>query len=231
MAVITEGIGDYSKLSYRSMKTPTLEDGGVLLKVLAAGVNNTDINTRIGWYSKDPDNPTGYGDAPSPFPLVQGTDGFGVVVSEGDLSGKRVLVRSSTSRGWYGSDFSAFFQQYVPVRSYDVYEVPSDCTLTPAQLGVIPCAYGTAENILIRASVCEDDIVLVPGCSGGVAGACLQLCLARGCKRIIGITSTEVKAEWLRGGFSGVEITTEVPEGEEVTVVVDNVGGEAAKGR
>ncbi|MFC6637355.1 hypothetical protein [Sulfitobacter sediminilitoris] len=27
--------------------------GQVLVKVLAAGVNNTDINTRVGWYSSD----------------------------------------------------------------------------------------------------------------------------------------------------------------------------------
>ena len=26
--------------------------GDVLIQVAAAGVNNTDINTRIGWYSK-----------------------------------------------------------------------------------------------------------------------------------------------------------------------------------
>ena len=31
---------------------PVAKAGEVLLKVLAAGVNNTDINTRIGWYSK-----------------------------------------------------------------------------------------------------------------------------------------------------------------------------------
>ena len=32
---------------------PTPRVGQVLVRVLAAGVNNTDINTRIGWYSSD----------------------------------------------------------------------------------------------------------------------------------------------------------------------------------
>jgi len=31
---------------------PSPGDNEVLIRVAAAGVNNTDINTRIGWYSK-----------------------------------------------------------------------------------------------------------------------------------------------------------------------------------
>ena len=32
---------------------PVPRPGEVLVKVLAAGVNNTDINTRVGWYSPE----------------------------------------------------------------------------------------------------------------------------------------------------------------------------------
>ena len=34
------------------LHTPRPKPGEVLINVAAAGVNNTDINTRIGWYSK-----------------------------------------------------------------------------------------------------------------------------------------------------------------------------------
>ena len=50
-AVLTEGIGGYDKLKYTEVETPKISKNEVLLKVLAAGINNTDINTRIGWYS------------------------------------------------------------------------------------------------------------------------------------------------------------------------------------
>ncbi|MCD4713808.1 MAG: hypothetical protein K8R73_11040, partial [Clostridiales bacterium] len=50
-AVITAGNGGYDKLECREVMIPVLESGEVLLQVLAAGVNNTEINTRIGWYS------------------------------------------------------------------------------------------------------------------------------------------------------------------------------------
>ena len=49
-AIVTLGHGDYGMLQYREVATPVPGPGEVLLQVLAAGVNNTDINTRVGWY-------------------------------------------------------------------------------------------------------------------------------------------------------------------------------------
>ena len=51
MAVVTLGTGDYDQLKYREVPMPTPGAGEVLIKVLAAGINNTEINTRLGWYS------------------------------------------------------------------------------------------------------------------------------------------------------------------------------------
>jgi len=52
-AVILTGHGGLEKLEYRTdWPVPRPASGQVLLEVLAAGVNNTDIKTRIGWYSK-----------------------------------------------------------------------------------------------------------------------------------------------------------------------------------
>ena len=47
------GHGGFDKLMYREdLPVPLPDVGDVLIQVAAAGVNNTDINTRIGWYSK-----------------------------------------------------------------------------------------------------------------------------------------------------------------------------------
>ena len=51
MAVVTTGNGGDDKLDYREEPVPEPGPGEVLLRVLAAGVNNTEINTRLGWYS------------------------------------------------------------------------------------------------------------------------------------------------------------------------------------
>jgi hypothetical protein len=52
-AVVTTGHGGYDRLSYRDVPVPVVAAGEVLIRVAAAAVNNTDINTRLGWYSAD----------------------------------------------------------------------------------------------------------------------------------------------------------------------------------
>lgn len=47
-AIVTTGNGGYEKLVYKDVPIPEVQQGEVLVKVLAAGVNNTEINTRLG---------------------------------------------------------------------------------------------------------------------------------------------------------------------------------------
>ncbi|MDH3740452.1 MAG: alcohol dehydrogenase catalytic domain-containing protein, partial [Hyphomicrobiales bacterium] len=69
--------------------------GDVVVRVTAAGVNNTDINTRIGWYSSDVTDSTedvdpdagveeGGWSGALPFPLIQGGDLCGTIAAVGD---------------------------------------------------------------------------------------------------------------------------------------------------
>jgi len=98
----------------------------VVVKVGAAGVNNTDINTRIGWYSKKVDGDTesggaaGFGDTdlnddaswsgvPLQFPRIQGADVAGTIVAVGTnvdpaRVGQRVLIASIQTANSRGSN-------------------------------------------------------------------------------------------------------------------------------
>jgi NADPH:quinone reductase-like Zn-dependent oxidoreductase len=61
-AVVLTGHGGLEKLEYRTdVQVPRPKKGEVLIQVAAAGINNTDVNTRIGWYSKAVDAETGKG--------------------------------------------------------------------------------------------------------------------------------------------------------------------------
>ena len=52
--VVLLGHGGTDRLVYRDdIPLPLVGDDDVLIEVTAAGVNNTDLNTRIGWYSKE----------------------------------------------------------------------------------------------------------------------------------------------------------------------------------
>ena len=254
-AVVTAGNGGYEKLEYREVPRPVPKSGEVLLRVLAAGVNNTEINTRVGWYSRSVTAATSdeaAGDEPSaeeradggwnertPFPFIQGTDCCGMVEEAGSgadegLIGRRVLVRAcmrtegfgSMQNIWMGSDFDGAFAQYVAVPAGEVF--PVECDWSDTELASIPCAYGTSENMLHRAGVSAGETVLVAGASGGVGSATVQLAKRRGA-RVIGICGA-AKSERVReiGADRVVARGADIVEAlgaESVDVVVDNVGG------
>ena len=256
-AVVTTGNGGYDKLAYRDVPVPTLEADEVLLQVLAAGVNNTEINTRVGWYSSTVTAGTedaacveektatqkadGGWNKETPFPFIQGTDCCGrvaAVAPGGDESiiGTRVLVRScmrplgfgSKENVWMGSDFNGAFAQFVKVPAGEVFAV--DCDWSDAELGTIPCAYGTAENMVHRARVCEGQHVLVAGASGGVGSAVVQLVKRRGATvtAIAGKTKMEkVRSIGSDHVFERDDDVLAILGKNAVDVVFDNVAGEA----
>jgi NADPH:quinone reductase-like Zn-dependent oxidoreductase len=99
-AVLLTGYGGFDKLEYRTdIPVPTPDKNEVLIRVGAAGVNNTDINTRTGWYSKsvtadkgkgcaggfDTANPddAGWQGVPLSLPRIQGADCCGRIVAVG----------------------------------------------------------------------------------------------------------------------------------------------------
>jgi len=244
-AVVTTGHGGYERLVYRNVPLPVVSSGEVLLQVLAAGINNTDINTRVGWYGTSADSteapPAGW-NGPTPFPLIQGADCCGRVVALApDASahsalalGDRVLVRScmrvagfdSPDTRWLGTDFDGAFAQFVKVPVSEAFAV--HCAWSDAELATIPCAYGTAENMLQRAGVGAPDHVLVSGASGGVGSALVQLAKRRGA-RVTAITSRS-KADALRALGADAVLCREDDLlkllGEcAVDVVADNVAG------
>lgn len=256
MAVVTTGNGGYDKLDYRAVPRPVPGPGEVLVRVLAAGVNNTEINTRLGWYSSSVSTDTsgmakaqevqaeakadGGWNAATLFPLIQGTDCCGQVAALGpdvdaDLVGKRVLVRScmrpdgyaSMNNIWMASDFDGAFAEYVKVPASEVFAI--QCDWSDAELATIPCAYGTSENMLHRSGVSAGDHVLVAGASGGVGSATVQLAKRRGA-RVTAITSAG-KVDAIRdlGADQVLERSSDLLAmlGEQsVDVVVDNVAGE-----
>ncbi len=254
-AVVTMGNGGYDQLVYCDVARPKPGPTEVLVKVRAAGMNNTEINTRLGWYSSSVKKGTeqtaeaeqiaptqkadGGWNAATPFPFIQGTDCCGIVAEVGDAShrpllGNRVLIRacmrpegfSSPENIWMASDFDGAFAQFVKVPSTEVF--PVTCDWSDAELATIPCAYGTAENMLQRAGVRQGMRVLVAGASGGVGSAAVQLAKRRGA-HVIGITTPSKMADVRAVGADevvdrGADLS-EVLGKDAVDVVVDNVAG------
>ena len=211
--VVLTGHGGFDCLEYREdIPVPSIGQEEVLIRVGACGVNNTDINTRIGWYSKTVTRGTDSGGADGfdetdqsdagwsgealSFPRIQGADVAGRIVAVGKnidpaRIGERVLVRTiqdlpETDQGincsTVGSETDGGFARFTKAPASQTFVVNSG--LTDIELASFPCAYSTAENLVDRAGVTDTDTVLITGASGGVGSAAVQLAKRRGAEVI-----------------------------------------------
>lgn len=251
--IATLGHGGPEMLEWRGdLAVPSANANEVVIKVAAAAVNNTDINTRIGWYSKAvtgaTDNVSGTNDAdaswsgtPLTFPMIQGADCCGYIVAVGsDVDagriGERVIVRTMQNTGQstgtggapfmtdtFGSEYNGGFAQYTKTFSAEAYVV--DDTLSDLEWAAIPCAFSTAEGMLQRASVGAERI-LITGASGGVGAAAVQLARLRGAD--VWAMTQDAKADAVKalGADHTLARDAALPK-HQFDVVIDLVGGPA----
>ncbi|MBT5570825.1 MAG: zinc-binding dehydrogenase [Tateyamaria sp.] len=255
-AMVTMGHGDLDQMVlHTDWPRPEPAADEVLIKVGACGLNNTDVNTRSGWYSKTvtdattggafdevgEDDPT-WGGAPITFPRIQGADVCGEIVAVGESVdpariGERVItdgwlrdaadLDDINKTGYFGSERDGGFAEYTTTPARNALAIKSD--LTDAELATFSCSYSTAEGLLTRAQVGSNDTVLVPGASGGVGGALVQLAKRRGA-RVIAMASETKHAD-----VASLGPDTLLPRApndlraalgdEKITVVADIVGG------
>ena len=248
-AVVLTGHGDLDKLEYRDYPVPAPAAGEVLIEVHACGMNNTDVWVRQGAYGTDEDPGAvaswRRGKPTLAFPRIQGTDTVGVIVAVGDgvsetRIGQRVIVDFSIYNGdgvsladidYIGHGRDGGYAEYCAVPADNAHLI--DTPLSDAELATFCCAYLTAEHMLDRAAVARGERVLISGAAGGVGGALIQLCRARGAIPYA-ITSAD-KADAVRAlGAEGialrdsgdwVEQVHALLDGEPVDVVADVVAG------
>ena len=246
LAAVTTHHGGLDAIELRHVALPRPGAGEVLVEVLAAGCNNTDLWTREGSYGSGsgPDAKAGWR-GPLDFPRIQGGDVAGTVVAvgdaeEGELVGTRVLVDPALYDDEapdahpidvLGSERDGGFAQYVVVPGERAHPVDGS-PLSDEQLAALPIAYGTALGMLERGGVTPGHTVVVTGASGGVGLAAVQLARARGA-RVVAVCSGG-KADAVRA--AGADLVVDRGRGKVVAdlaqaapqgydVVIDVVAG------
>ncbi|WP_038098228.1 alcohol dehydrogenase family protein [Thioalkalivibrio sp. HK1] len=247
-AMILTGHGGPDRLEIRDdWPKPEPSLGEVRVRVGACGLNNTDVNTRSGWYSKSVKGPTASDATRDPdakkadgawggalaFPRIQGADVVGTVEAIGEgvdaaLHGQRVLIdpwlrdwsdpHRRTGCGYLGSERDGGYAEFMVVDHRNAHPVRSD--LTDAELATFPTVCTTAENMLERARVAQGDTVLITGASGGVGSALIQLVNRRGAKAIA-ICS---QAKMSRVASVGARATLARPLGDLARALRDAIG-------
>jgi NADPH:quinone reductase-like Zn-dependent oxidoreductase len=258
LAAVLIGNGGPEMLEVRSdVPLPAVGLNDALIRVAACGVNNTDINTRVGWYSRSVTTATAgegfdgaslddstWGRDGLRFPRIQGADICGEVVSVGasadsGLIGCRVLVdpwirdqadpSNRELAGYLGSESDGGFAEYCSVPAANVH--PIDSALSDVELATFACSSSTAEHMLQRVGLRAGQSIAVPGASGGVGSALIQLAKHRGARVVAICGASKIDQVRELGADAVIERGADAPERareaneSDFDVVADVVGG------
>ena len=206
----------------------------MVVALRAAALNRRDVFLRKGI-------------APSPLPVIPGSDGAGVVQAigagvSGLAEGDEVVILPSL--GWGGREDApapgfrilggpddGTYAELIRIPAENVFPKPGRLSFEEA--AALPLAGLTAYRALVsRARIRSGETVLILGIGGGVATIALHIARAAGCRVIVTSSSDEKLARAADlGAAAGVNYTggdwvSEVKEisGGGVDVVIDSVG-------
>lgn len=221
-------------LRVSTVPDPEARAGEVVVEIRAAALNRRDVFLRKGV-------------APSPLPVILGSDGAGVVRSLGAgvggvAEGDEVVILPSL--GWGGGEAApqpgfrilggpddGTYAELIRIPAENV--MPKPKRLSWEEAAALPLAGLTAWRALIsRAGLRPGENVLVLGIGGGVATFVLHIARAAGARVIVTSSSDEKLARAAElGASAGVNYTAEdwveqvrAASGGGVDVVVDSVG-------
>lgn len=216
--VITQ-FGTPDVLAMQSAPIPTPKAGEVLVKVAFASFNPIDVKTRagLGWAAAQNKDK---------LPWTPGYDISGRVVALGE--GVSRLKERDNVAGFIGFPLrGGGYSQYVCVSEQELSLVPDAVTLEAA--AALPLAGQTAAQALSKAQVQEGERVLILAGAGGVGHIAVQIALAA--KAEVFTTCSEANLDYLAtlGAHAiNYQFAPVSQRLEEVDVLIDLVGGEAA---
>ena len=213
-AIRVHEFGGPEALRYEDLPTPEPDQGEVLVKIAAAGVNYIDIYHRTGLY-------------PLSLPITLGLEAAGVVEAVGPGVAEFKLgdpVAFSSQQGAYA--------EYVVVPAAKLVPVPAELDLNSAAAALLQ---GMTAHFLTHRTypLKAGDVALIHAAAGGVGLLLVQMAKQLGAT-VIGTTSTEEKAQLVREAgadhvilYTQTDFETEtkrLTEGRGVDVVYDSVG-------
>lgn len=253
---VLTGHGGPEKLEWRdNLPVPIPADGEVLIRVLAAAVNNTDINTRIGWYSKSVNGPTddtarglgpgsdsgtvtedgGRSGSPLSFPRIQGADCCGEIVAVGPgvdpaRIGERILVRTLQTTGAGNAPFATWTFGSECDGSFAEYTktFSNDALVIESSLSDAELATFPCAYSTAETMLQRADVGAERVLITGASGGVGSAAIQLAKRRgatVTAITSEDKTGAIARIGADHILMRGESPEPESQDVVIDLVGG------
>ena len=207
-------------LRYEDVDDPVAGPGEVLVSLRAAALNHLDVWVRKGLPSV-------------PKPRILGADGAGVIAALGEgvdglEIGQRVVVNPGIPHDGritvIGEHTDGTYCELKTLPAAQLY--PLDDALSFEEGAAFPLVFETAYRMLVtKASLREDDWVLIWGIGGGVALAAFEIARALGARTIV-TSSSEEKLEKARA--LGADLAVDHADADVVQAVKDATGGVGA---
>ncbi|GHO51197.1 NADP-dependent oxidoreductase [Ktedonospora formicarum] len=214
-AIRVHTYGDVDQLQLEQIPQPEPQEGEVLVRVHAAGVNPLDWKIRSGWMKSI---------MPVAFPYVPGNEFAGVV--------ERVGPNVSTLRpgqAVFGQSPGGTYAEYctAPVRTL----APKPTALSFDEAATVPIGATTAwQGLFVAGELQAGQRVLILGASGGVGTFAVQFAHSKGAYVIATTSARNVAFVRSLGADTLIDyIQTRIEdEVHDVDLVFDAVGGEAS---
>ncbi|HET6933531.1 MAG TPA: NADP-dependent oxidoreductase, partial [Candidatus Angelobacter sp.] len=169
-AAVINRFGGPDVLELKTVPTPELDSGEVLIAVHTAGVGPWDADIRGGWW------PEGRPE----FPLILGTDGSGTVAAVGSRVRRLEPGAKVYAYSWLNPK-GGFYAEYVAVPAENVSAIPE--TLDLRRAGAIATTGLTAlQGVDDAIKIKRGESVIVHGASGGVGSLAVQFAKLRGAR-------------------------------------------------
>ena len=211
-AVLLQGYGDVSQLSYRDAPVPSPAAGEVLVKTIAVSINPIDWKLRSGDLKNF---------MPLAFPAVLGRELSGEVVELGE--GVKTLEIGEFVFGLVNRSYA----EYVVCRPEDVARIPKG--LDRIDASSLPLVLLTGAQVIelgIRPK--PGEVVLVTGAIGGVGRVAVHVAKQHGAYVIAGVRSSQrAEAEYLGANrVIALDDEKDVAALPELDAIADMVGHE-----
>ena len=216
-AIVARAYGGPEVLKLEEVPRPEPPDDGMLVRVIAGGVNPADPLIVSGKFARE------FG---THLPLTPGYDVAGIV----EKTGKAVTRFRDGDRVFGYALFGGGWAEYAVLAEREAATIPKSLSFVDA--AAVPLGALTAWQALVDAAqLSAGQTILIHGGSGGVGSFAVQLAKARGA-RVIATASTR-NQELLKqlGADVAIDYTTTKFEdvAKDVDVVLDTVGGDTLK--
>lgn len=160
-AIVIYEPGGPEKLIYTDMPVPEVKPGWSLVRIMARGINHSEIFTRNGL------SPT------VQFPRILGIECAGIVETTTDAERLPEGSKAISIMGEMGRAFDGSYAEYALLPNEQIYPVETE--LPWELLAAIPETYYTAYGSMKNLKICSSDRILVRGATSGVGVAFLRL--------------------------------------------------------